>query len=65
MAWSATVMAWGVWEYVEAYKNSGQLVYALDGLKWVGDYLVKCHPDKDTYYVQVGDGNGDHGFWGK
>ena len=53
MAWSATVLAWGVHEYVEAYKMAGQLVYALDGLKWVADYLQKCHPDKDTYYVQV------------
>jgi len=64
MAWSATTLAWGVHEYWDAWKQAGELEHALDQLKWVADYLVKCHPDKDTYYVQVGDGNSDHGYWG-
>jgi len=64
MAWSATTLAWGVHEYWDAWKQAGELEHALDQLKWVADYLVKCHPDKDTFYVQVGDGNGDHNYWG-
>ena len=64
MAWSATTLAWGVHEYWDAWKQAGELEHALDQLKWVADYLVKCHPDKDTFYVQVGDGNSDHGYWG-
>lgn len=64
MAWSATTLAWGVHEYWDAWKKAGELSNALDQLKWVADYLVKCHPDPDTYYVQVGNGNSDHGYWG-
>lgn len=53
MAWSATTLAWGVHEYWDAWQKAGELNHALDNIKWVTDYLIKCHPDKDTYYVQV------------
>ncbi|GAB5037246.1 beta-endoglucanase [Nannochloropsis oceanica] len=64
MAWSATTLAWGVHEFYSAWQDAGELENVLDSLKWVTDYLIKCHPDKDTYYVQVGNGNGDHNYWG-
>jgi hypothetical protein len=53
MAWSATTLAWGVHEYWDSWQKAGELNNALDSIKWVTDYLIKCHPDKDTYYVQV------------
>lgn len=64
MAYTATMLAWSVYEDKTAYENSGQLEYALGTIKWINDYLIKCHPQDDVYYYQVGDGNADHSWWG-
>lgn len=64
MAYTAAMLAWSVYEDRDAYEKSGQLEYALDSIKWINDYLIKCHPSKDVYYYQVGDGNADHSWWG-
>ncbi len=64
MAYSAAMLAWSVYEDRDAYEKSGQLEYALGSIKWINDYLIKCHPSKDVYYYQVGDGNADHSWWG-
>jgi endoglucanase len=44
--------------------GSGQMVYLLQNLKWVADYFVKCHPEANVLYGQVGDGTKDHAWWG-
>ena len=64
MAYSAAMLAWSVYEAPEAYEESGQLEYALGDIRWVTDYLMRCHPEDDVYYYQVGDGNADHSWWG-
>jgi hypothetical protein len=64
MAWSATTLIWGVLEFGDAWSRSGEMANILDTVKWPLDYLLKCHPDENTYYVQVGDGGADHQFWG-
>lgn len=64
MAYTAAMLAWSVYEDRTAYEQSGQLGYALDNIKWICDYLIKCHPEDEVYYYQVGDGNIDHGWWG-
>lgn len=64
MAYTATMLAWSVYEDKEAYEKSGQLEYALGNIKWICDYLIKCHPEDNVYYYQVGDGNADHSWWG-
>lgn len=64
MAYTSSVLAWSVYEYKDAYTKSGQYEYMLDTLKWVNDYLIKCHPEPDVYYYQIGDGNKDHAWWG-
>ncbi len=64
MAYTSSVLAWSVYEYEGAYKESGQHEYMLDTIKWVNDYLIKCHPKDDVYYYQVGDGSKDHAWWG-
>lgn len=64
MAYSAAMLAWSVYENREGYEESGQLQYALDNIRWVTDYLMRCHPEDDIYYYQVGDGNSDHSWWG-
>ena len=64
MAYSAAILGWSVYEDKAAYEQSGQLEYILGDIKWVTDYLIKCHPEPEVYYYQVGDGNADHSWWG-
>ncbi|MFC1642180.1 glycoside hydrolase family 9 protein [Myxococcota bacterium] len=64
MAYSAAMLAWSVYEYPGAYEETGELATILDNIRWASDYLMKCHPDDDTYYYQVGDAGLDHGWWG-
>ena len=64
MAYSAAMLGWSVYEDREAYEQSGQLDYILGDIKWVSDYLIKCHPEDEVFYYQVGDGGTDHSWWG-
>ena len=64
MAYSAAMLGWSVYEDREAYEQSGQLEYILGDIRWVTDYLIKCHPEDEVFYYQVGDGNADHSWWG-
>ena len=64
MAYSAAMLGWSVYEDKDAYLQSGQMEYALCNIRWVTDYLIKCHPEDEVFYYQVGDGNADHSWWG-
>ncbi|HYD41894.1 MAG TPA: glycoside hydrolase family 9 protein [Anaeromyxobacter sp.] len=64
MAFSATMLAWGVVEYRDAYAKAGQLDEILDNIKWATDYFIKAHTAPNELYIQVGDGNADHAWWG-
>lgn len=64
MAYTASMLAWSVYEDKDAYRKSDQLQYALGTIKWICDYLIKCHPEADVYYYQVGNGSADHAWWG-
>ena len=64
MAYSAAMLGWSVYEDKDAYLQSGQMEYALGDIRWVTDYLIKCHPEDEVFYYQVGDGNADHSWWG-
>jgi len=64
MASSATMLAWGLVEYRDAYESSCQLPAALENLRWVTDYFLKAHTDRYELYGQVGNGTADHAWWG-
>lgn len=64
MSYTSTMLAWSVYEDKEAYEESEQLNYIMDEIKWANDYFMKCHPEKEVYYYQVGDGGKDHSWWG-
>ena len=38
--------------------------HILNNIRWATDYFIKCHPEPDVYYYQVGDGHLDHAWWG-
>ena len=63
MAAAVTTLAWGGVDYRSAYQQSGQLQPLLNNLRWANDYLIAAHPEPNTLYVQVGDGNTDHNYW--
>lgn len=64
MAGSASLLAWGLVDYRDAYANSGQLTYMLNNLRFVNDYFIKAHSAPNELYGQVGVGSQDHTFWG-
>jgi PKD repeat protein len=64
MAASATMLAWGVVEYPEAYQQSGQMEHIKNNLRFVADYFVSAHPSANVLYGQVGKGTNDHSWWG-
>jgi hypothetical protein len=51
MAWSAGVLAWSLVDFEAGYKTAGQYKIALDNLKWVTDYFIKCIGDGETDIV--------------
>ena len=64
MAYTSAMLAWSVYEDRDVYEKSGQLEYIISTIRWVNDYLMKCHPEDDVYYYQVGNGSADHAWWG-
>jgi endoglucanase len=64
MSSSVTLLAWGGLENANGYKKCGQWGYLLSNIKWVTDYLVKCHSAPHVFYGQIGIGMTDHKWWG-
>ena len=64
MAASATMLAWGVIEYPQAYEQTNQLKHIKNNLRFIADYFVQAHPSPNVFYGQVGKGNDDHSWWG-
>ncbi len=64
MAGAVTLLAWGVIEYPDAFRDSKQMSPMLDNLRWASDYLMKASRTPNELWGQVGDGNTDHAFWG-
>ncbi|XP_025083959.1 uncharacterized protein LOC112557999 isoform X1 [Pomacea canaliculata] len=64
MAFSTTMLAWGLLLYKDAYQAAGQLDHMYDSIKWPLDYLLKCHTGPNELYVQVGNADADHSYWG-
>ncbi|MEO3845534.1 MULTISPECIES: glycoside hydrolase family 9 protein, partial [unclassified Streptomyces] len=64
MAFTTTLLAWGGLAAEDGYRQSGQLAYLKDNLRWANDYFIRAHPEPDVLYAQVGDGEADHRWWG-
>ena len=50
-------------DYRPQLDQLGKRDVLLKQLRFVGDYMIRCHPDPDRYVIQVGDGQLDHQFW--
>ncbi|XP_021755693.1 endoglucanase 11-like [Chenopodium quinoa] len=63
MAFTVTMLSWGVLEYGKEMMEAGEYDHALEAIKWGTDYFIKTHPHPTVLWAQVGDGNSDHYCW--
>ncbi|XP_068644183.1 endoglucanase 14-like [Aristolochia californica] len=63
MAFSITLLSWGVVEFGARFSAKHELSNALAAIKWGTDYFIKAHPSPEVLYGEVGDGQSDHACW--
>ncbi|KAA8526543.1 hypothetical protein F0562_008254 [Nyssa sinensis] len=63
MAFTVTMLSWGVIEYGEQIVGAGELQHALEAIKWATDYFIKAHTSPNVLWAEVGDGDTDHYCW--
>lgn len=63
MAYSASMLAWGLYQYPDGIENCGEMQNFVNNLEFVLDYLVECDRGDEVVY-QVGNGQKDHTWWG-
>ncbi len=64
MASTMTSLAWNVMENEDIIRNSGLYDELIDAIRWGTDYFMKCNPNPNDFYFQVGAGATDHQWWG-
>jgi len=65
MAYTATVLAWGLIDFEAGYSSAGALDDGRKAVKWATDYFIKAHTSQNEFYGQVGQGDADHAYWGR
>ncbi|CAO2828594.1 unnamed protein product [Amaranthus hypochondriacus] len=63
MAFTVTILSWGVIQYGSQIEDAGQLDHAFQAIKWGADYFIKAHTSPNVLWVEVGDGDTDHYCW--
>ncbi|KAG4161670.1 hypothetical protein ERO13_D01G069900v2 [Gossypium hirsutum] len=63
MAFTITMLSWGVLEYGDEISSAGEYTHALEAIKWGTDYCIKAHTHPNVLWVEVGDGDTDHYCW--
>ncbi|KAF5746100.1 endoglucanase 11-like [Tripterygium wilfordii] len=63
MAFTVTMLSWGVIEFRDQIAEAGQLDHALEAIKWGTDYFIKAHTSPNVLWAEVGDGDTDHYCW--
>lgn len=53
MAFTVTMLSWGVIEYGEQIAAAGEYTHALEAIKWGTDYFIKAHPHPNVLWAQV------------
>ncbi|GAV85881.1 Glyco_hydro_9 domain-containing protein, partial [Cephalotus follicularis] len=63
MAFTITMLSWGVIEYGDHIADAGEYNHALEAIKWGTDYFIKAHTNPNVLWAEVGDGDTDHSCW--
>ncbi len=63
MAYSASMIAWGLYQYPKGIEKCGEMTNYVNNLTFVLDYLAACDLGDEVVF-QVGNGEDDHSWWG-
>lgn len=63
MAFTMTMLSWGVMEYADHIADAGEYAHALRAIKWGTDYFIKAHTQANVLWAEVGEGETDHYCW--
>lgn len=63
MAYSASMLAWGLYQYPDGVEQCGEMTNYVNNLEYVLDYFVNCDLG-DEVVIQIGSGTVDHTWWG-
>ena len=63
MAYSASMLAWGIYQYPDGVEKVGLMDTYVNNLVFALDYLAACDLGDEVIY-QVGSGKDDHTWWG-
>ncbi len=63
MAYSAAMLAWGLYMYGDGVEKVGQYEIYKNNLEYTLDYLADCDQGDEVVF-QVGNGTEDHTWWG-
>lgn len=55
MAFTVTMLSWGVLEYGKEIMEAGEYDHALEAIKWGTDFFIKAHTHPTVLWVQVSD----------
>ncbi|KAG0197170.1 hypothetical protein BGX28_009314 [Mortierella sp. GBA30] len=64
LTFTLTEICYGGLEFFDGYILSNQTQYLDQMLRWGLDWLIKAHPNNNTFYVQVGISEVDNNYWG-
>lgn len=53
MAYSVTMLAWGVIEFRKEIMKLDQMEHALAAIKWGTDYFIKAHPQPNVLWAEA------------
>lgn len=67
-AYAASTLAWGYYEFRQAYAETGQDTHIETICRYFSDYFMRCtfrdeNGDVVSFCYQVGDGDIDHSYW--
>lgn len=54
MAFTVTMLSWGVIEYGEEISRAREFGHALEAIKWGTDYFIKAHTSPNVLWAEVG-----------
>jgi endoglucanase len=67
--YAASVLGWGMYEFPQAYQETGTWNHAMDEMEWFTNYFMRSlflnsAGQVVAFAYQVGEGSVDHSYWG-
>ncbi|MBN1696721.1 MAG: glycoside hydrolase family 9 protein [Spirochaetales bacterium] len=62
-SYAASTLAWGVYEFKDAFVQIDEYEHIMEILRWFSDYFLRCW-NGSRFIYHVGEGSVDHNYWG-